>query len=191
MLWFKFSLLVIVAFAPVMERERERLIEMFLMGDTQEHFDKNIRPLTEALAKGQALTLHEGLPHQRWEKDLLDRELKAKKSILLHHFPFYEAPIDPKPADLKKLWAISSNSQSFERYKGLSMCCVFHPDWCLEWRDGDNVCLVLICFSCSQAVLYGPTNGLRTCARVRQRAKELAEILRPYHKNRPKPEDAK
>jgi hypothetical protein len=190
MLRLIFMLFFAVTLASVRERELERLRAIYIIGDTQENFDKNIKPLTEALAKAQGLVLYEGLPHQRWESDLLENELKEKKSIVLRHFPFYEATIHPKEEDTKKLSAICVNRQSFERYGGLSMCCVYHPDWCLEWRDGNTVCQVLICFGCGEAILYGPKNVLHTRLNPAQ-GKELGEILQTYRKNRPKSEGPK
>jgi hypothetical protein len=132
------------------------------------------------------LALYEGLPHQTWEKELLAKESKEKKTIKRHGFSFYDTAITPKKQDKKDLWAICCTRESFRCYGGMKWCGGFHPDWCLEWKDGDKVYRVLICFGCHEARLYGPKNEVLTDL-DKPTIDVLKRILAPYRKNRPLP----
>ncbi|HEY1861915.1 MAG TPA: hypothetical protein VGG61_16255, partial [Gemmataceae bacterium] len=85
---------------------------------------------------------------------------------------------------------LCSNGASFRKYAGPKRCGGYHPDWCLQWKDGDNVYQVLICFGCHKARLYGPKYEQWTDL-TSESFKEFAEVLKPYRKNRPEPETDK
>ena len=114
-------LAVICGNLPAQETKRDPEDFLFL-GDTKENFEKQIKPLTDAIRKTKKLVIYEGLPHQRWEKGLLDRELKERKSVKLHAYPFYESRIDPKDEDFKKLTTLYAKKETFNRYKGSRAC---------------------------------------------------------------------
>jgi hypothetical protein len=79
---------------------------------------------------------------------------------------------------------------SFRRYTGAKLCGGYHPDWCIEWKDGESVYKVLLCFHCEEARLYGPNNELWSDL-DKKALKKLVEILRPYRKNSPEADDGK
>jgi hypothetical protein len=151
--------------------------------DTPENFVKNLKPLVEGIAKARSVTLYEGLPHPLFERDLLKEELEKKKSVKFHGFPFYDEKIQPKPDDVKKLIALGSDKGSFQVYRGPKRCGGFHPDWLIEWKDGENVYQALICFHCGEAALYGPNNDLHTDLNTPKG--QLEQLLQAYRKNRP------
>jgi hypothetical protein len=141
-------------------------------------------PIVEGIHKAAKVILYEGLPHQRWESALLEQELKAKKTIELHHFPFYQELLPLKDADSNKLLQLFSALSSLRSWRSLKRCGPFHPDYCLEFQDGMERYRVLICFGCFEVKCYGP--DLEFYGDVTDEvAKELATILKPYRKNRP------
>lgn len=163
-------------------RARDRGLEMD--GDTQENFDRNIKPLVAGIGKGKTLVLYEGLPHQNLAKELVEKERKAKKTVKLDGFFFYDEPIRIKEDDVRQLLAICAEPRSFRLLTGAKLCGGYHPDWCIECKEGESVYRVQICFGCDEARLYGPRNELHTDL-DQGVVKKLIELLSRYHKNRP------
>jgi hypothetical protein len=146
---------------------------------------KNLQPLAEAIAKADKVTLYEGLPHQVWEKELLDQELKEKQTVTDHGFPFYAGPLDLKPDDAKKLTALAADAKSFQKWSGYKRCGGFHPDYMVEWRVGKDVYRMHVCFGCHEVKVYGPKAELY-CDMSDAGLHGLEAVLKPYRKNRPK-----
>jgi hypothetical protein len=158
--------------------------------DTQANFDKTIKPLVTGIAASSESSLYEGLPHHFWEEQLLQSELKTKKTVRIHAFPFYAERIHPKKEDAKKLVAICATTTSFTRYTGMKACGGFHPDWAIQCKVRGDVYLVLICFGCKEARLYGPKLVLYTDLH-KMALKKLSALLQQYQKNRPAPKKIK
>ena len=155
-----------------------------IIADTAEHFEKHIKPLLAGIGKANDLVVHEGLPHQFWEPKALEKELKDKKTVEFHDFPFYETPIAIKEEDATRLSALCRDAKTFERYGGPKRCGGYHPDWCLTFKVGDEAYRVLICFGCHEARLFGPKNA--TFSDLDDEAmKKMGAILGPLRKNRP------
>ncbi|WP_020474858.1 hypothetical protein [Zavarzinella formosa] len=152
-------------------------------GEPPARFDENIKALTAGMAKAKTLTLLEGLPHQMFEKAALDKELKDKKTVKQRDFPFYEGAITPKADDAKALIALFGDLKSFARYRGEKKCGGFHPDWLVEFKDGDDTYQALVCFGCHEARLYGPKNDVYADLNGGMLEK-LHAILGAQHKNR-------
>lgn len=155
---------------------------------TDTNFD-NLKPLVEGIRKADKVTLYEGLPHPFEEKRLLEKELKEKKTVMLHGFAFYAQVIGPKEADAKKLAELFGTDGSFVKFGGPKKCGGFHPDWAIEWKAGDDVYRALVCFGCHEVKIYGPKHELH--ADVRGAYKPLQSLLKGYDKNRPTPGDGK
>ncbi len=149
--------------------------------------------ITDLMAKMEAVknaTLYEGLPHQHSEGDLLAKELKEKQTITLHQFAFYKEPIAMPEEVERKLRNLCLDSTQFEHINRWEMkfCCEFHPDWCLEFRETENVYHIQICFGCNEATIFGP-NGMLHGKINETAAIKLDRLLKPLQKNRPrKPE---
>ena len=156
-------------------------------GEKPEIFEKNIQPLVVGIGKAKNVSLYEALPHQYFEKKLLAKELKTEKSVKLHAFPFYDGAITPSDDDVKKLAALCGDLKTFGRYRGPKSCGGYHPDWCVEWKDGEDVYRVLICFGCHEARVYGPKNDVYSDLEDNA-LKKLVEVLTPYRKKRPERE---
>lgn len=181
-------LLVCWASSPV--RADEQTLERRLFkGETPERFEKQIKPLVAGIRMAKRLVVYEGLPHQR-HKEVVAKELKDKKTVKFHDFHFYAETVAIDKEDAKTLTALCGELKTFGRYEGAKFCGGYHPDWCLEFKNGDDVYQVLICFGCHEARLYGPNHDVFSdldSAAV----KELEAILSPLHKNVPKGEDKK
>jgi hypothetical protein len=152
---------------------------------TDTNFD-NHKPLAAGIAKADRVTLYEGLPHEASESG--QQELKTKKTVRLHGYPFYAEPLALKESDGKRLTDLVTEASSFAPYRGPKKCGGFHPDYCVEWRVGDEVYRCLVCFGCQEVKLYGPKADLY-CDVSQPAYAKLGELLRPYRKQRPKARD--
>jgi hypothetical protein len=145
----------------------------------------NHAPLAAAIADADKVTVFEGLPHQSSEKDSLERELKAKKTVTLHDFPFYAETLAVADADTKSLTALAADGKSVQKWAGAKPCGGFHPDYALEWTVGKDTYRMLVCFGCHEVKLYGPKAAVY--ADMSDHGLHgLEKILKPLRKNRPK-----
>lgn len=151
--------------------------------ETDTNFD-NHKPIAAGVRKATKVVLHEGLPHQTFEREELARELKAKKTEQLNGFPFYAETLPLKPEDAKKLTDLFCEPKSFVKFQGYKLCGGFHPDYCIEWQDGKDVYRVHVCFGCHEVKCFGPKIELYCDVRG-EAYKEFERILKPYRKNRP------
>jgi hypothetical protein len=148
-----------------------------------------IKPLLAGISKAKTLVVLEGLPHQSL-KEVVEKELKDKKTVKLHNFNFYAQPIAISDEDAGKLTALCRAAKTFGRYRGAKFCGGYHPDWCLEFKDGADSYRVLICFGCHEARLYGPKNDVFSDL-DKDAVEQLEAILSPLHENVPKREPEK
>lgn len=162
----------------------EVLSDEVLEADTEENFARQIKSLVTGISQAKSVTLYEGLPHQRREAKVLFDELRTKKTIELHGFPFYDVAVPIEARSEAKLIKLCGEKATFGRYQGAKFCGGFHPDCCLEFKDGTDVYQMLICFGCREARLYGPQG--KVFSDLDQGAlKSFVEILSVYQKNRP------
>lgn len=142
-------------------------------------------PVTKDLAPTASLTLYEGLPHQSWEAELLEKELEAKKTITVQGFPFYERPLVVTAADVAELRGLSAAPDTFSPYRGPKMCGGFHPDYCLSWQDGETKYELLICFGCHEMKFFAPNHEAIADIQAEALARFEA-VLKKYRDQRPK-----
>jgi hypothetical protein len=154
--------------------------------ETDTNFD-NHKALAVAIAKADRVILYEGLPHQTFEQQLLQEELKNKKTVKLNDFPFYTETLSLKDADAKSLKALFIEAAAFKQYSGPKRCGGFHPDYALEWHVGKDVYRAQICFGCQEVKIFGPKSEVH-CDMRPDTNKQLQATLKPYRKNRPKAE---
>jgi hypothetical protein len=134
--------------------------------------------------QAEALVLHEGLPHQMFESDLLQEELRTKAVERLDGYPFYREPLALAAEDAKRLSRILGDPATYKPFSGEKLCGGFHPDYAVEWHVGSDRYLVLICFGCHEAKRSGP--GLKTRDDLAYAAyNELQALLKGCRKNRP------
>ncbi|HEY4258688.1 MAG TPA: hypothetical protein VGM98_00955 [Schlesneria sp.] len=152
--------------------------------DSAEEFEARTKPLIAGIRNSSSLVVYEGLPHQMWEQEALEKELKTKKTLKRHGFPFYETPIKVKKEVAAKLTATCGDLKNFERWSGDKLCGGYHPDWCVEFQEGTNVYHVLICFGCSEARFYGSKRAVYSDLTNVSKEK-FEEMLKPLRKERP------
>jgi hypothetical protein len=143
-----------------------------------------IGPVAKSIVSSKEIQLFEGLPHQYWEKELLDEELKSKRIVQLYDFPFYQEKRAMAEADAAVVRRILSDVRSVEAWRGEKLCGGYHPDYLLEWRAGEEVYQVQICLGCHELKFFA--KDLKIDCDVHQDACEkLATVLKKYQKNRP------
>lgn len=158
--------------------------DVALHDDTDTTFE-NHTALAAAVKTANQAVLYEGLPSPA-EDDVFQKELSSKQTIELHGYRFYEEPLKLKSRDRRRLTGLFCNSRSFQPYGGEKAGGGFHPDFCVEWRIGDEVYHALVCFGSLQMKAYGPDQEL-LCDIKDEASKQLRRVLRTYRKQRPKP----
>jgi len=136
------------------------------------------------IGSAERVTLHEGLPHPFDESKAFEKEKKSKQTVELDGYSFYRKTLDLKEEDAGKLKRLLADSNSFEPFSGEKKCGGFHPDYGVEWSDGDKVYRCLICFGCREAAVSGPPGSSRYDIQ-KQAFDRLKAMLTPYRKNRP------
>jgi len=128
-------------------------------GPTRPQDDKRFRDAAEALRASPTLTLLEGLPHPRFERDLLEAEKRRARFVTRHGWPFYEQPLPLSEADIRTLRETCANpaNYSLRDPEQLKLCGGFHPDYALVWPCTGGECELQICFGCTEADLHTPS----------------------------------
>ena len=144
-------------------------------------------PEALTLRQAEKLTFYEGLPHQHFESDSLKAEKKAKPTIELHGFPFYEQLLQFKPGDEEKLKAMLADKGFCWLHHpgdGEPDCGGFHPDYALTWTAAGKSYEALLCLGCAEMRIYGPIGEVRYFM-PSEPWRRLKELLKPYRQNRP------
>jgi hypothetical protein len=152
--------------------------------DIEASFEK-LKPLVAKLAADSKFTLFEGLPHQTWDREQLEEELKAKATVKRFGFPFYKTPNEVEAEDAEKLKALVQDPKSFIKFRGHKLCGGFHPDFSLVWGDGEEAIEIHICFGCHEIKAYGKDVEIY-CDISGDAFDELEKLLQKYRKQRPK-----
>jgi len=135
---------------------------------------------TIALAKD--LSVHEGLPHQAWDHELLEKEIKRKDTTKIWLFPFYTPSVPAtNAADLKK---VLGSADSILVYGGPKRCGGYHPDYAVSWEADGKSFYALVCFGCHEIVFFdGKTSLMYDLNNVA--FDRLQTLLAVYAKKRP------
>jgi hypothetical protein len=140
-------------------------------------------PIQASLTKGETLMVYEGLPHQTFEKELLEKELKRQDVKKISSFGFYTpATKVESPEKLKKLL---SSASSLIKFRGEKRCGGFHPDFAVSWTTDDVTRHALICFNCEEVMFLEAEKTLRYDLSPDVK-KKLSELLDGYAAKRPK-----
>ena len=143
------------------------------------------RKLLPVMRDCPVTTLHEGLPHQHWERQVLFTEMQSKPTLQAHDFHFYTTPMHVTAEDDSAMRRVFETKGIFCEWSGYKLCGGFHPDWLLEWTAKDGTRFeMLLCFGCNEAKVFGP-NGMSYYDLKASAAEELEEILKRYRKQRP------
>jgi hypothetical protein len=143
--------------------------------------------LSDVLAgilKTDQVLLYEGLPGEFWEPQLREQELRQKETLAVHGYLVYDEPQTPTGADAEKLTALCSARESYSPCNNRKKCGGFSADYCVEWTAGQMTTKILICLECGDVMIFGPQCELH-CDLTPEAARRLAQLVSPYHKNRP------
>ena len=136
------------------------------------------------IPKSSDISLYEGLPSEFWEPELLERELKEKKTIKLHGYRFYEELITMDGTDAEHLTALFSSKNAFKAFVKTKRCGGFYPGYCVEWSKAETTTQCLICLECGDVKMFGANSELHCDFSVDAHQK-LKQLLGHYQKNRP------
>ncbi len=125
--------------------------------------------------------VYEGLPHQSFETDFLEKELKRSDIIKLGDFHFYTPKIQLNEEHWGSIRKILTKNRSFEPVVGAKLCGPFHPDYAIEWVSNGQTHWVQLCFGCGDvSTSRGNYVWLQSDAE-----NDLVEILKAYDLKRP------
>lgn len=142
------------------------------------------RPLVLAIRGADAMSLYEGLPHQRSEREALASERRSKPVVELDGYPFYAEPLELRADDGARLTEILGAAATILPWSGVKLCGGYHPDYALEWRRGEQRYRAHLCFGCEEVKLHGP--GIALYYDLSESAVQaLWARLRGYRNNRP------
>lgn len=161
--------------------------EMGASADESQRKDENLthhRPIAAAIGKATNVILYEGLPHQQSDKESLAEELKTKKTVKFHDYPFYAEVLSMTEEDAADAGKLLANAKSIAQHQA-KFCGAFHPDYCLEFKVGKETWLALICLGCHEVKFYGPKKLHLYCDLKDDAYDELKKLLVNYQKNRP------
>lgn len=146
------------------------------------------RPFVLAIRGADAMSLYEGLPHQRSEREALASERRSKPVVELDGYPFYAEPLELRGDDGAWLTEILGAATTIAPWGGEKLCGGYHPDYALEWRRGEQRYRAHLCFGCDEVKLHGP--GIALYYDLSDGAVQaLSGLLRGYRTNRPAPRE--
>jgi hypothetical protein len=152
-------------------------------------WESHLPRLQEKIKHSRGVLAYEGLPRPD-RAGIYEQEKKTKRTMELHGFDFYVAPVILRGAPANQLTKLCLGDNLFYRYRAGKMCGPFHPDWCLVFDDVQ----ILFCFSCAIARLYSPDESvfadLYYLPTERENYKLLGRMLTRYRKYCPLTIDA-
>jgi hypothetical protein len=126
----------------------------------------------------------EGLPHRSHDWNNFAEAKQSPHQIIAGEFFYLKAlAISAKhQADLNRLVRAAD---VFKPFGGEKFCGGFHADYAIEWKHGDDqLAVVLICFSCHEALFVLPKEQLRTDL-TKDGYDSFRDVLRNYRESRP------
>lgn len=140
-----------------------------------------------SVAAAKQLMVHEGLPHQSDERELLQQELKRGDVTKIAKFPFYTPA---RPAMTARLQELLADPKNLGEWRGGGLCCVFHPDYCVSWSVDGKTFSALICLGCHEVILVEGNQQLHY--KLEDRAYEsIKKELVGHASKRPPPQKKK
>jgi hypothetical protein len=106
---------------------------------------RHYRRLVEAIQRSTQVVLYKGCSS-------LDHPHPEEPVISFDSYRFYKAPLPLKPEDAVKLTELCCNPENFILEGGVSLC-LFHEDYCVEWRSDEQTTQLVFCFTCAE--VYG------------------------------------
>ena len=148
--------------------------------------EDEVKKLIATLKDADAAVIFEGLPHQGWQRALVNDEIARKKTIRLFGYAFYEQPSELTRAQQKEFQEILASGPWFEALeKGVMQnkrCGGFHPDYQVEWKTKDAVVQIQFCLGCRDVRIYTEKEKIFGDLKGNER---LTKWLRGFRKLRP------
>lgn len=147
---------------------------------------RDYEPIATLVAKADTVTLYEGLPREGGEDELLKQELAEKKTFEFGGYPFYAEPMPLSKEDAAVLTAIFDGRDALsDEPPGGNKCGGFHPDFAVEWENGEDVARVQICIGCHEIKAFSKTTEL-WLSLSDQAVEKLRTLLKDRWQHRPK-----
>jgi hypothetical protein len=144
---------------------------------------KNFDELADFISSSGSLEIYEGLPHDVWERNAYESEKSSKDTVQIEGTYFYRKPVEVPEEAKRQLKTLSVAKSSFVPYGGPNACGGFHADWCLVWKNGDDVRSVHICFGCHEMMSF--KNGTRQVYCDISDQSRFQALLNPLRAQRP------
>lgn len=92
---------------------------------------RDARSMRGTIVSATSVELFEGLPHQMFERDMLEHEKRTQSTITLDNFSFYSTPLEVSDADNAWIRAWIASDANLVAFGGEKKCGGFHPDYCV------------------------------------------------------------
>lgn len=124
--------------------------------------------------------VYRGLPHQRWEKNELFKELFTSENRAIGGYRFYSRQMRPAAeAEQRKLTEALQTPRLYMEYQPGKQCGGFHPDFCFEWKSqGGERFQLLLCAGCGEAIIIGGGDELHCDVDLGPGGMGLVDLLR-------------
>lgn len=141
--------------------------------------------IRQAIKDSAHIYVHEGLPHQMFERDLLATESQRTDTIEIGSFRFYTPSVSASNPNLLKSILSSADSIILHEPNTFKLCGGFHPDYAIEWFGPNRKRYhALICFGCADIIYTDGENNF-SYELEKEAYKTLKDTLSHYSKKRP------
>ena len=131
-----------------------------------------------------SVILHEGLPHQMWDAELLESERNTKETIEIEGYPFYSEPKTIEGKEAEEILEILLNPELFVPYGGMKLCGGYHPDYDITTMLGSEDFHIQVCFGCHEVKLIGESQTI-TIDMKKGTIDQIRPLLLAHHDQRP------
>jgi hypothetical protein len=142
------------------------------------------KPIAASAGKAKEVIVFEGFPHPLLEAKVFKKEKEERNQFRYQGHVFYQNRPKVKDKDAEALKKILADSKGFTAWRGEKKCGGFHPDYMIQWKDGDDLYRVLICYNCKEIMAYGPKGAMRLD--MGRAGDSLQATLKRYQVLRPK-----
>lgn len=110
--------------------------------------------LSAEIQKAKTLVVYRGFPRR---EQLTDDEPEPKKdpNFALRGYFFQPRAYACDEKAMEKLRELCSTQAAFSKWRGPKKCGGYHPDYCLQFKNGDTMTSVLLCYGCNEAKFFG------------------------------------
>jgi hypothetical protein len=147
------------------------------------------KPVAAAAGKAKEVILFEGFPHPVFEPKLFKKEKETRNQFRYQGFLFYQSRPRVRDNDGDALRKVLAEPKNFAAWRGEKKCGGFHPDYMVQWKVGDDVYRVQICFGCSEIKAFGPKGAVRLDMTAEAKKSLEATLKRYQYVLRPKPKE--